>query len=329
MAVLITGGAGYIGSHVALEFLEAGEHAVVLDDLSTGFRSAIPANTPFVFGRAGDQGLVERLIVEHGVSAIVHLAAQTSAPASLADPLSYYDVNFAQMRSLVAAAVKTGVRHFVYSSTAAVYGTPGRNPVSEQAPALPLTPYGRSKLMGEWLLEDVAQAHGLTYVALRYFNVAGADPLGRAGQSTLNATNLIKAAVQTALGLRSGFEVFGTDYPTRDGSCVRDFVQVTDLARGHMSALEHLRSGGDRLVCNCGYGIGYSVLEVVEAVKRASGSDFEVRFVDRRPGDAAEVVASSALMREALRWTPQFEDLTTMVEQALAWEKRSVASRTV
>jgi UDP-glucose 4-epimerase len=325
MAVLVTGGAGYIGSHMVLELVDAGEAVVVLDDLSTGFRGAVPQQTVFVHGDVGDQALVGRLVDEHGIDGILHFAAKIVVPESLADPLAYYLNNTVKSRALMETAIKSGVKTFIFSSTAAVYGDADVSPISEDAHPDPINPYGRSKLMSEWMLRDAAAAHGLKYAALRYFNVAGADPKGRSGQSTPNATHLIKVAVQAALGQRTHLDVFGTDYPTRDGTCVRDYIQVTDLARAHLMALNHLRAGGQSMVMNCGYGHGSSVLEVIEVVKRLSGVDFEVRTVDRRAGDPSNLVAQVDRVR-ALGWEPQYDDLDAIVGQALRWE-RTLAER--
>ncbi|MBV8765152.1 MAG: UDP-glucose 4-epimerase GalE [Hyphomicrobiales bacterium] len=327
MPILVTGGAGYIGSHMVLELLDAGEKVVVLDDLSTGFASVLPEDATFIRGDVGDRALVLRLIAEHAVNAIAHFAAKVVVPESVADPLAYYHANAMKSRNLVEAAIRGGVRHVIFSSTAAVYGNPRSNPVGEDEPLDPLSPYGRSKLMTEWMLEDAGRAHGLRSISLRYFNVAGADPQGRAGQSTRRATHLIKAAAQVALGERPYLEVFGTDYPTKDGSCVRDYIQVTDLARAHLAALAHLRDGGDSLTLNCGYGYGFSVLEVVEMVKRVSGKDFEVRPSPRRPGDPAAIVAKAGRIRAELGWTPRHDDLHEIVSQALAWEKKLIDQR--
>jgi UDP-glucose 4-epimerase len=327
MSILVTGGAGYIGSHMVLELLDAGEKVVVLDDLSTGVAAVVPESAVLVRGDVGDRALVMRLIAEHGIEAIAHFAAKIVVPDSVADPLGYYLGNTMKSRNLIEAAVRGGVNGMIFSSTAAVYGNPTENPVSEDARPDPVSPYGRSKLMTEWMLEDAGRAHGMRYVALRYFNVAGADPKGRAGQSTPRATHLIKAAVQAALGARPHLEIFGTDYPTRDGSCLRDYIQVTDLARAHMAALAHLRAGGASLTLNCGYGSGFSVLEVVEVVKRVSGVDFEVRLSPRRAGDPAAIIAKADRIRAELRWTPRHEDLAAIVAQALAWEKRLIDQR--
>ncbi|ARN81291.1 UDP-glucose 4-epimerase GalE [Methylocystis bryophila] len=326
MAVLVTGGAGYIGSHMALALVDAGEEVVVLDNLSTGFRWAVPEGVPLVIGDFGDEDLVTETIARYNVSEIAHFAAKIVVPESVADPLGYYLNNTAKARTLLETAVNCEVERFIFSSTAAVYGDPSKNPVDEDEPLKPVSPYGRSKLMVEWMLEDTARAHGLRYVVLRYFNVAGGDPKGRAGQSTPKATHLIKVAVQAALGLRDKLQVFGTDYPTPDGSCVRDYIQVTDLAQAHLDALRHLRGGGDNLVCNCGYGRGFSVLEVIETVKRVAGVDFPVEIAGRRPGDPAAIVAGSARIQERLGWKPQHDSLEEIVRQALEWE-RGLAKR--
>ena len=322
MSVLVTGGAGYIGGHMVLALLDAGERAVVLDDLSTGFRWEVPPGVAFVDGDFGDQALVERLLREHEVDSIAHFAARIVVPESIADPLGYYLNNTAKARTLIEAAVACGVDKFIFSSTAAVYGEPANAAVTEDEPLRPVSPYGRSKLMVEWMLEDAARAHDLRYVALRYFNVAGADPQGRHGQSALNSTHLIKRAVQTALGRHKRMEVFGTDYATRDGTCIRDYIQVTDLIDAHMLALKHLREGGSSLVCNCGYGRGVSVLEVIEAVKAVSGLDFEVRLSPRRDGDPARLIAVARRVREVLGWEPRHDNLDEIVRQALDWERR-------
>ncbi len=327
MPILVTGGAGYIGSHMVLELLDAGEKVVVLDDLSTGFGSAVPDGATFIRGDAGDPALVLRLIAEHAINAIAHFAAKIVVSESVSDPLGYYLGNTVKSRNLIEAAVRGGVRHIIFSSTAAVYGNPRTNPVGEDAPLDPLSPYGRSKLMTEWMLEDAGRAHGLRHISLRYFNVAGADPQGRAGQSTARASHLIKAAVQAALGARSHLEVFGTDYPTKDGSCLRDYIQVTDLARAHLAALAHLRDGGESLTLNCGYGSGFSVLEVVEMVKRVSDRDFEVRLAPRRPGDPAAIIAKAGRIRAELGWIPRHDDLREIVSQALAWERKLIDQR--
>ena len=322
MTVLVTGGAGYIGSHMVLELLDAGEAVVVLDNLSTGFAWAVDPRATLVVGDMGDQDLVERVIRQHGADAIIHFAARIVVPDSVSDPLGYYLANTVKTRAVMAAAVATGIRHFIFSSTAAVYGTPEVMPVAEDAPTRPESPYGTSKLITEWMLRDAAAAHPLEYVVLRYFNVAGADPAGRTGQSSPNATHLIKVAVQTALGLRAKMDVFGTDYPTPDGTCVRDYIHVTDLVRAHSAALAYLRAGGASMVANCGYGRGYSVQEVIDTVRKVTRVDFRADYAPRRPGDAAAVVANPALAKARLAWQPRHEDLNEIVEHAFAWERR-------
>jgi UDP-glucose 4-epimerase len=321
MAVLVTGGAGYIGSHMVLALLDRGEQVVVIDNLSTGFAWAIPAAATLVRGDMGDQELVARTIRDHGVDAIAHFAAKIVVPESVADPLGYYLNNTVKSRALIEIAVAEGVRHVIFSSTAAVYGEPRTNPVGEDEPLSPVSPYGRSKLMTEWMLQDAARAYDLRYVALRYFNVAGADPQGRSGQSTPAATHLIKVACQAALGERPGLEVFGTDYPTPDGSCLRDYIHVADLIGAHLVALDHLRAGGESATFNCGYGRGYSVLEVAETVKRVSGVDFPVKLSPRRPGDPAAIIARADRIRDRLGWAPRHDDLEVIVAQALVWER--------
>ncbi|MFN3672689.1 MAG: UDP-glucose 4-epimerase GalE [Bosea sp. (in: a-proteobacteria)] len=320
MAILVTGGAGYIGSHMVLELLDRGETVVVLDDLSTGFWASVPSEATFVRGDIADQPLLERTLAEHGVTAIAHFAARIVVPDSVANPLGYYLNNTVKTRALLESAVRCGVKHLIFSSTAAVYGEPAVSPVPEDTALDPINPYGRSKLMSEWMLADVARAHPLSYIALRYFNVAGADPRGRSGQSGSNATHLIKVACQAAMGQRAGLEIFGTDYPTPDGTCVRDYIHVTDLARAHVAALDHLRAGGANLTMNCGYGRGYSVREVTEVVKRVSGVDFPVKLSPRRQGDPASLIAKADRIRSALDWRPLHDDLEEIVRHALAWE---------
>ena len=326
MTILVAGGAGYIGSHMVLELLDRGEEVVVLDDLSTGFRWAIPEGVPLIVGDFGDQDLVAKTIAQHSVEEIIHFAAKIVVPESVARPLVYYLNNTAKARTLLETAVNSGVKRFIFSSTAAVYGDPQQNPVTEDETLKPMSPYGRSKLMVEWMLEDVSRAHDLKYVVLRYFNVAGGDPRGRTGQSTPNATHLIKVAVQTALGLRPKMQVFGTDYATHDGSCVRDYIQVSDLAAAHMNALRHLRDGGGSLVCNAGYAKGFSVLDVIETVKRVSGVDFKVEISGRRPGDPAAIVADNERIKSVLGWKPEHDNLEEILRQALEWE-RGLAAR--
>jgi UDP-glucose 4-epimerase len=322
MSVLVTGGAGYIGSHMVLELLDANERVVVLDNLSTGFRWAVPPQAELVVGDVGDEALVRRILRSHEIDSIIHFAGSIVVPESVSDPLGYYLNNTVKSRALMAMAVECGCPHFIFSSTAAVYGSPKENPVSEDAPLVPMSPYGSSKLMTEIMLRDTAAAHDLRYVALRYFNVAGADPAGRSGQSTPKATHLIKVACETAIGKRTHMEVFGTDYPTPDGTCIRDFIHVKDLARAHVAALAHLRRGGPSDVFNCGYSKGYSVKQVIEAVQRVAGKSFDVRLSPRRPGDPPAIVAASAKIRSQLGWTPEHDDIDRIVAQALAWEAK-------
>ncbi len=322
MSVLVTGGAGYIGGHMTLGLLDAGESVVVLDNLSTGFAWAVPDGVTLVVGDTGDAQLVAALIKTHAVDAVAHFAARIVVPESVSDPLGYYLNNTSNARTLIAAAVEGGVETFIFSSTAAVYGEKSAQPVSEDAPPAPISPYGRSKLMVEWMLEDASRAYDLRYAALRYFNVAGADPKGRLGQSTPSATHLIKRGVQTALGLYPNMEIFGQDYPTRDGTCVRDYIQVTDLIDAHLAALAYLRRGGASIVCNCGYGHGQSVREVVDVVKRVSGVDFPVVLSGRRAGDPASIVARADRAKSVLGWKPTRDNLDEIVRQALDWERR-------
>jgi len=320
VAVLVTGGAGYIGSHMVWRLVDAGEAVVVLDRLSTGFRWAVAPEATFVQGDIADEALVERLVAEHAIDAVIHFAGSIVVPESVSDPLGYYLNNTVKSRALMAAVIRAGVRHFIFSSTAAVYGDTGTEPVLESAATVPQSPYGRSKMMTEMMLEDAAKAHDFRYAALRYFNVAGADPRGRTGQSTRGATHLIKVACETALGKRQAIELFGTDYDTPDGTCVRDYIHVADLANAHADALAYLRKGGDSLVANCGYGHGYSVREVLESVRRVSGREFPVVERERRPGDVPAVVANSTRARSTLGWTPMHDDLDQCVATALAWE---------
>ena len=323
MSILVTGGAGYIGSHMVVELVDAGEQVVVIDNLSTGFRRAVPDRAVFVEGDIGDQSLVESVISEHKVESVIHFAGSVVVPDSVVDPLGYYNNNTVKSRTLIESAVVLGVRHFIFSSTAAVYGIPEANPVSEDAPLNPISPYGASKLMTEWMLRDVAHAHHeLGYVVLRYFNVAGADPEGRAGQSTERATHLIKVASQVALGDRSHLEIYGRDYETADGTCIRDYIHVTDLARAHLQALDYLRAGGQSAVFNCGYGHGTSVLEVIDSVERAIGSKLDARDAALRPGDPPALVAGADRIRQVLGWLPEHDNIDEIVASALRWERR-------
>ena len=327
MTVLVTGGAGYIGSHTVRALAEAGESVIVVDDLSTGFSACLPEGAPLFIGDAGDENLVEGIIAQHRVDSIIHFAGSVVVPDSMRDPLGYYRNNTMTTRSLLKAAVRTGVGRFIFSSTAAVYGNPEQVPVPEHAPTRPLSPYGSSKLMTEIMLHDVASAHGMSYVVLRYFNVAGADPQARMGLSTIRATHLLKIAVEAATGQRAKIDVFGTDYPTADGSCIRDFIHVADLAEAHRAALSYLRSGGQSVTLNCGYGRGHSVLETIEAVRRVSGRNFAVQYAPRRPGDIMTMVADTSRIRATLDWMPQYDDLETIARHALAWEERLFRER--
>jgi UDP-glucose 4-epimerase len=327
--VLITGGAGYIGSHAVLAFTEAGYPVVVLDDLSTGVRENLPATLPFVKGDVADMMLVEKVVRQHGVRHVVHFAGSIVVPESVENPLAYYRNNTAASRNLLEVAVRTGVSSFIFSSTAAVYGEPEVVPVRENAALNPANPYGRSKLMTEWMLRDVAAAHDLRYVALRYFNVAGADPLGRTGQSTPRATHLIKVACEAAVGARPFVQVFGDDYPTADGTCIRDYIHVADLAAAHVCALRHLTAGGDNLALNCGYGHGFSVREVLETVQKVAGRRLDIRDAPRRAGDPARLVSDPGLIRQTFPWQPQYDNLGVIVQSALEWERKLHVPETV
>ncbi len=323
--ILVTGGAGYIGGHALLAFRDAGYSVIVLDNLSTGVRHAVPGDVEFVEGDAGDSALTEELLRRHGVDAVVHFAGSIVVPESVSDPLKYYHNNSAVSRNLIEACVKTGVRSFVFSSTAAVYGEPDTVPIDEAAPTNPGNPYGRSKLVTEWVLRDVAAAHDLRVVALRYFNVAGADPLGRTGQSTPNATHLIKVAGQAVVGARDYLEIFGDDYDTPDGTCVRDYIHVSDLADAHVRAVRHLQNGGESLTLNCGYGRGYSVKEVLTAVEAVTGGALDIRQAPRRSGDPACLVADASKIRARFDWKPRYDDLELIIRSALEWERKLLA----
>jgi UDP-glucose 4-epimerase len=327
MTVLVTGGAGYIGSHTVRVLREANENVVVIDNLSTGFSAFIPEGVPLFIGDAGDENLVEGVIAQHRVESIIHFAGSIVVPESIRDPLLYYRNNTMTTQSLLKAAVKHGVNRFIFSSTAAVYGEPDQVPVPEHARTRPLSPYGSSKLMTEIMLHDVANACGLDYVVLRYFNVAGADPQARVGLATVGATHLLKIAVEAATGQRAKVDVYGTDYPTPDGSCIRDFIHVTDLAEAHRAALSYLRGGGASVTLNCGYGRGYSVLETIEAVRRVSGSHFAVSHAPRRPGDIVTMVADASRIRATFDWAPAYDNLDTIAAHALAWEERLLRER--
>ena len=321
MSILVTGGAGYIGSHVVRQLGERAERVVVLDNLSTGFRSAV-LHGELVIGDTGDKDLVARLLREHGVTTVMHFAAHTIVPESVSDPLKYYGNNTCSTRSLLQCCQAAGVQHFVFSSTAAVYGIPDGGLAAEESPTQPINPYGTSKLMSEWMLRDLAAASSLRYIVLRYFNVAGSDPGGRIGQSTINGTLLTKVACETAVGKRPQVSIFGTDFPTPDGTGVRDYIHVEDLASAHVKALEYLRAGGASKTLNCGYGHGYSVREVIAMVDRLNGSPIKRVEAPRRAGDPPSLVASATKVREVLGWKPQFDDLETIVKSQLSWEKR-------
>jgi UDP-glucose 4-epimerase len=320
MAVLVTGGAGYIGSHMVYALIDAGEEVVVIDNLSTGHWWALAPQARLVEGDIGDEVLLARIAREHQFDAIIHFAGSIVVPESVADPLAYYLNNTVKTRSLIASAVKARIPRFVFSSTAAVYGNPKTAPVSEDAQPSPISPYGASKLMSEWMLRDSHAAYGIQYAALRYFNVAGADPKQRTGQSTPQATHLIKVACQTVLGERQHMDVFGTDYDTPDGTCIRDYIHVSDLAQAHLDALTYLRNGGKSGVFNCGYGRGLSVLDIIKAVERAAGRPIDKRMAPRRAGDPAVIVAGADKIRREFGWTPKHDDIDVIVSGALAWE---------
>ena len=320
--VLVTGGAGYIGSHVVWALLEAGHRVVVLDNLSTGVREQVAPDALFVEGNVGDAALLDKLMPDHGIQAVMHFAGSIVVPESVEKPLLYYRNNTLNSHGLIDACVRHGIGSFIFSSTAAVYGMPDQLPVFEDAPTQPINPYGSSKLMTEWMLRDAVHAHALRYVALRYFNVAGADPAGRTGQSTPQATHLIKVACEAALGARPEIFIFGEDYDTPDGTGIRDYIHVTDLADAHVLALGHLLGGGDSAVLNCGYGHGYSVREVLRAVEAVAGAPLPIRVGPRRAGDPAVLIAGAQRVRDLLAWTPRHDHLPTIVNTALDWEKR-------
>lgn len=325
--VLVTGGAGYIGSHVALALVDSGYVPVVIDDLSTGDRNLVRPGVPFFRLDIGDADAVSAVLRRHDCQAVMHFAGSVVVSESVARPLLYYRNNTAASRTFVETCLQHGVAHLIFSSTAAVYGNPPRVPVGEDAPLAPINPYGRSKLMTEMMLADVAAAERLRFVALRYFNVAGADRLGRSGQNSPKATHLIKVACETALNQRPAMSVFGTDYDTADGTCVRDYIHVDDLARAHVLALEYLLAGGSSRVFNCGYGRGHSVRDVIKAVERAAGLPIKAIEVPRRPGDPACLVADSRAISKDLGWVPAHDDLDIIVADALRWERQSVARR--
>ena len=320
-SILVTGGAGYIGSHVVLQLQARGERVVVLDDLSRGFRRAV-LDAPLVVGRVGDREAVRSLLREQAVETVMHFAAYTIVPESVREPLKYYANNTCSTRTLLECCLEAGVKNFVFSSTAAVYGIPADGFASETTATAPINPYGTSKLMSEWMLRDVAAASALRYVALRYFNVAGSDTSGRIGQATPNATLLVKVACEAALGKRPGVAIYGTDYPTPDGTGVRDYLHVGDLAAAHVDALTYLRGGGPSATLNVGYGHGYSVREVLAAVERAAGARLNIREEPRRAGDPPSLVARAERIRSELGWSPRLDDLDTIVRTSLEWERR-------
>jgi UDP-glucose 4-epimerase len=323
-SILVTGGAGYIGSHVVKQLGEMGERIVVLDNLSTGFEEAVLYGD-FIQGDTGDAELVGRILRDHQVDAILHFAAHTIVPESVSDPLKYYGNNTCKTRNLLQCAAEAKVKHFIFSSTAATYGIPDTEFCTEESPNAPINPYGTSKLMSEWMLRDLSAASDLTHVILRYFNVAGSDPEGRIGQSTRKATLLIKVAAEVAVGKREKLLVFGTDYPTPDGTGVRDYIHVSDLADAHIQALKYLREGGSSTVLNCGYGHGYSVREVIDTVNRVNGRPIAVEEQPRRAGDPPALVAKVDKIHRTLNWTPRFDDLELIVRTSLDWEKKLLA----
>jgi UDP-glucose 4-epimerase len=320
-SVLVTGGAGYIGSHVVLQLRERGERVVVLDNLSTGFRQAV-ANATLMVGDMGDMELVSRVLQEHQVDTVMHFAAKTIVPESVREPLRYYANNTSMTRNLLESCQRNGVKQWVFSSTAAVYGMPEGGIAREDMPLAPINPYGTSKLMSEWILRDLAAVTDFRYVSLRYFNVAGSDTQCRIGQATAKATLLIKVACEAVVGKRSHVSIYGTDYPTPDGTGVRDYIHVQDLARAHLKALDYLRGGGQAVVLNCGYGHGYSVREVLESVQRVSGKKLDIRTEPRRAGDPPSLVARADGVRSLLGWKPELDDLDTIVRTALRWEEK-------
>lgn len=320
-SILVTGGAGYIGSHAILGFQAAGYTPVVIDNLTTGRRQAVPKQVKFIEGNSGDQDLVQSVIEENAIEAVIHFAGSIVAPESVVNPLKYYFNNTCVSRSLIEACVKTGVRHFIYSSTALVYGLENEMPLREESLIAPANPYGTSKLVTEWILRDAASSHEFNYAALRYFNVAGADPDGRAGQSTSEATHLIKVGCQAAIGIRDHLELFGEDYDTPDGTCIRDYVHVTDLVDAHVRALDYLKNSRENLTLNCGYGRGFSVREVLKVIENHIGRPLDIRPGPRRPGDPPRLVSDSSKLCQKLGWRPRYDNLEIIVRTALEWER--------
>lgn len=325
-SILVTGGAGYIGSHVVKQLGRNNERVVILDNLSTGFAESV-THGELVVGDTSDRELVDRVLKEHNVESVLHFAAHTVVPESVSNPLKYYGNNTCATRNLLQCCAEANVKHVIFSSTAAVYGIPDNTMVTEQTPKDPINPYGMSKLMSEYMLRDLSLATDLRHVALRYFNVAGSDPEGEIGQSTRQATVLIKVAVEAALGVRPQLSIFGTDYPTEDGTGVRDYIHVSDLADAHIAALDYLRKGGDSTTLNCGYGHGYSVRQVLDAVEKALGKPFPVVEEARRAGDPPAVVANVDKIHQTLDWQPQYDDLNVIVQSSLDWEKKLQARR--
>jgi UDP-glucose 4-epimerase len=319
--ILVTGGAGYIGSHTVLQLRERGHKVVVLDNLYSGFRQAV-LDTPLVVGSVGDSELVARVLREHGIDTVMHFAAHTIVPESVSDPLKYYGNNTCGTRSLLQSCMEAGVKSFVFSSTAAVYGIPSGDYAEESSPTAPINPYGTSKLMSEWMLRDLGQASSMRHVVLRYFNVAGSDSSGRIGQSTRKATLLVKVAVEASLGKRPHLSIFGTDYPTADGTGVRDYIHVEDLAAAHLDALTYLRDGGQSITLNCGYGHGYSVREVIRSVERVGARPLIVKEEPRRAGDPPVLIARADKVRSVLGWKPRLDDLDAIVRTSLDWERK-------
>ncbi len=324
--ILVTGGAGYIGSHVVRQLGEAGHRIVVLDNLSTGFKEAVLYGE-LIIGNTGDQPLVSQILKDHDIGAVLHFAANIVVPESVSDPMKYYGNNTCNTRNLLDCCQKAGISHFIFSSTAAVYGIPDELPASEETPLVPINPYGTSKLMSEWMLRDLAAACNLNYVVLRYFNVAGANIEGQIGQSTPEATHLIKVACEVATGAREQVAIFGTDYPTEDGTGVRDYIHVDDLASAHLKALEYLRNGGESTTLNCGYGSGFSVRQVLNAVEKCHGSPLKIVEEPRRAGDPPALIAAANKIRETLGWQPQHDDLDLITQTALDWEKKVQAKK--
>lgn len=325
MTVLVVGGAGYIGSHFAHALADRGDEVVVLDDLSTGHTALLPQHATFVHGDLANADLVSRLIKDFKVDVLANFAAKIAVEESVAQPLEYYETNTSKARSLIATATHAGIRHIIFSSTAAVYGNGDGTPISESARVNPISPYGRSKLASEWILSDAARSSGTSFIIFRYFNVAGADPQLRTGQSSPRATHLIKLALDAALGTRPNLTVFGSDYSTPDGTCVRDYIHVSDLANAHVLATDYLRAGGESRIFNCAYGHGASVLQVVEQVKSVTGTDFPVLFSGRRKGDPALLVANGSAIRAELGWQPKYDNLDVIIRHAFAWQKQQLA----